>query len=398
MMRRTVGGVLAASLICSCGVNADAPLTSAPPMARSPSIEYASFAEWRAGFRPRALAQGIEPQVFDAAFQGVAVNPEVVRLDGAQAEFSKPIWEYLDGAASAGPDRHRSSEGARSSQSTMAAIEARYGVDSEVVLAIWGMETNYGTYRGSIPAIESLATLAYEGRRRDFGEEQLIAALRILQAGDATPVADGRLLGRRDGPHPVHSDLVPELRRRLQRRRTARRVVERPDRRARLDRQLPRQRTAGPGPALGRRGAAAGGLRLRAAPTRRNRRPVADWRAQGVTLVGGAPLPDYGSAAILAPAGARGPAFAVYGNFFVIKTYNNATSYAIGVGHLGDRIAGGGPIAGSWPRGERELSRTEKIEMQRAADRARLRHRRHRRGDRPEHHRRDPPLPAVPGA
>ncbi|HVH01583.1 MAG TPA: lytic murein transglycosylase, partial [Amaricoccus sp.] len=95
-----------------------------------------------------------------------------------------------------------------------------------------------------------------------------------------------------------------------------------------------------------------------------NRRPIADWRARGVTLVDGSPLPDHGSAALIAPAGARGPVFAVYQNFYVIKRYNNATSYAMGVGHLGDRIAGGGPFAGAWPRGERELSRTEKIELQ----------------------------------
>ena len=95
-----------------------------------------------------------------------------------------------------------------------------------------------------------------------------------------------------------------------------------------------------------------------------NIRPVSDWRARGVTSMDGSPLPDHGSAAIVAPAGARGPGFAVYHNFFVIKKYNNATSYAMGVGHLGDRIMGGGPFQGSWPRGERELSRTEKIELQ----------------------------------
>jgi membrane-bound lytic murein transglycosylase B len=95
-----------------------------------------------------------------------------------------------------------------------------------------------------------------------------------------------------------------------------------------------------------------------------NRRPVADWNARGVTRLDGSPLPDHGPAAVIAPAGARGPAFVVYQNFFVIKRYNNATSYAMGVGHLGDRIGGGGAFAQGWPRGERELSRTEKIELQ----------------------------------
>ena len=148
-----------------------------------------------------------------------------------------------------------------------------------------------------------------------------------------------------------------------------------------------------PRPALGHGGAAARGLQLR------QRRPVepsarcADWRARGVTAVDGSPLPDHGPAAIIAPAGARGPAFAVYQNFFVIKRYNNATSYAMGVGHLGDRIAGRRPD----PR--RLAARRARAQPHRedraaaAADRARLRHRRHRRGDRPEHHRRDPRLP-----
>ena len=83
-----------------------------------------------------------------------------------------------------------------------------------------------------------------------------------------------------------------------------------------------------------------------------------------MTLASGAALPDHGPAAIITPAGATGPAFAVFENFYVIKKYNNATSYAMGVGHLGDRIMGAGPFVGQWPRGERELSRTEKIELQ----------------------------------
>jgi membrane-bound lytic murein transglycosylase B len=95
-----------------------------------------------------------------------------------------------------------------------------------------------------------------------------------------------------------------------------------------------------------------------------NRQPVGVWRARGVTTVGGQALPDHGPAAILAPAGSRGPVFAVYNNFYVIKRYNNATSYAMGVGHLGDRIAGGGGFAAAWPRGERALSRSENIELQ----------------------------------
>src|SRR5690606_8225483 len=124
--------------------------------------------------------------VFDAAFRGVTPNAEVLRLDGRQAEFVKPIWEYLDSAVSA----ERVTTGRRQAAAraeTLRAIESRFGVDAPAVLAIWGMETNFGSFRGDIPVVESLATLAYQGRRRSWAEDELIAALRILQAGDATP-------------------------------------------------------------------------------------------------------------------------------------------------------------------------------------------------------------------
>ena len=180
--------LLLATAGCGAGANQQIE-TSAPPVARNaPSPQPESFTAWRAQFRTKAIAQGISPGVFDAAFQGVGVNATVLRLDGRQAEFTKPIWEYLDSAAS--PTRVETGRAkARDLGPTLNGIEARYGVDGQAVLAIWGMESNYGANRGDIPVIEALATLAYEGRRRSFGEEQLIAALRILQAGDVSPSA-----------------------------------------------------------------------------------------------------------------------------------------------------------------------------------------------------------------
>ena len=93
-----------ALLTGGCGAGANAPGASSPPMARAATPQASSFAEWKSNFRVRALSEGIRPDVFDAAFQGVTENLEVVRLDGRQAEFTKPLWEYLDGAASAGLD------------------------------------------------------------------------------------------------------------------------------------------------------------------------------------------------------------------------------------------------------------------------------------------------------
>jgi membrane-bound lytic murein transglycosylase B len=344
---------------------AGAPLEkSEPPMARAtPSPQPASFTAWRDGFRPKALAAGISPQVFDAAFRGVGVNADVVRLDGKQAEFTKPIWEYLDSAASPARIETGRAERARLND-TLAAIEARYGVDRQAVLAIWGMESNYGKNRGSIPVVESLATLAYDGRRQSFAEEQLIAALRILQSGDVSP---SHMVGSWAGAMG-HTQFIPTsyLSYAVDFRGDGHRDVWSDD---------PTDALASTANYLRRSGWTAGqpwGVEVRlpqgfnyGSADQSNVRPVADWRSRGVTLVSGQPLPDYGSAAIIAPAGARGPAFAVFRNFSVIKKYNNATSYAMGVGHLGDRIMGAGPFVGQWPRGERELSRTEKIELQR---------------------------------
>ena len=258
-----------------------------------------------------------------------------------------------------GTGRARAAELAQS----MDAIEARYGVDGQVVLAIWGMETNYGSYRGDIPAVRSLATLAYHGRRRAWAEEELVAALRILQAGEASPA---EMRGSWAGAMG-HTQFIPSsyLAFAVDFTGDGRRDIWGPD---------PRDALASTANYLAAKGWRRGqpwGLEVRlpagfdyAQADQANRQPVRTWRARGVTLADGRPLPDHGAAALLAPAGARGPVFAVWDNFFVIKTYNNATSYALGVGHLGDRIAGGGPFAAAWPRGERELSRTEKVEMQ----------------------------------
>ena len=226
-----------------------------------------SFAAWRAGFRTRALAQGIRPRSSTPPSRASASTP---RWSGSTA--ARPSSPSRSGNTSTAPPRRPGSRPAAPSapSSTRPSPPSRAATAST---ARWcwrsgAWRPTTARNRGSMPVIESLATLAYEGRRRDFAEEQLIAALRILQAGDVAPGAHARLLGRRHGPHPVHADELPRLRRRLHRRRPPRHLVRRPDRRARLGRQLPRPLRLAPRPALGRRGAAAGGLQLR------QRRPV----------------------------------------------------------------------------------------------------------------------------
>ncbi|MCL5776032.1 lytic murein transglycosylase [Limibaculum sp. FT325] len=363
---RVVAILVAGAVSAGCAAQANtsaAPTPRAKPVA--PEIAPApqvSFAEWRAAFRGRALAEGIRAGVFDAAFAGVEPNARVIELDRFQPEFARPIWEYLDSAVS----DSRIATGRRMAVEKAAlldAIEARHGVDREVVLAIWGLESAYGASYGSIPVIESLATLAHDGRRRDFAEAQLLAALRILQSGDVAP---GRMVGSWAGAMG-HTQFIPTsfLDYAVDFTGDGRRDVWAPDAADAL------ASTANYLAAFGwTRGApVAVEARLPAgfdfmAADESTRRPAAEWSAMGVTTASAAALPPGEGVSILLPAGAAGPAFAVYPNFGVIRRYNNATSYALAVSHLAERIGGAGPYMTAWPRGERPLSRSETVELQ----------------------------------
>jgi membrane-bound lytic murein transglycosylase B len=320
------------------------------------------FTRWIEGFRPRAAAAGISDRTFQSAFAGVGYNADVIRRDRTQAEFSKAIWEYLDGAVSqsrvdngrAALARHRG---------TLEAIEARYGVEKEVVAAIWGLETAYGAVRGSTPILGALATLAYDGRRAAFFEEQLIAALTILQAGDTTPE---RMIGSWAGAMG-HTQFMPTsfLEHAVDFDGDGRREIWGDD---------PTDALASTAAYLKHFGWTRGqpwGVEVRLPPSfdytltgERVKKAPADWAALGVRAMDGSVVPDHGAASILMPAGARGAAFMIFGNFHVIERYNPADAYVIGVGHLSDRLAGGGPIRAAWPREDRTLSAAERRELQ----------------------------------
>jgi membrane-bound lytic murein transglycosylase B len=286
----------------------------------------------------------------------------VIELDRFQPEFVRPIWEYLDSAVS--DTRIENGRRLRAEKAAdLARIEERFGVDREVVLAIWGLESAFGANYGSIPVIESLATLAFDGRRQEFAEEQLMAALRILQAGDITP---RRMVGSWAGAMG-HTQFIPTSFESYAVDFTGdgRRDLWAPDA---LD------ALASTANYLARFGWQRGvpwGVEVRLpqgfdyAQADERPRAAAEWNRLGVRTMAGAQVPDHGAAALILPAGARGPAFVTFPNFRVIRRYNNATSYALAVGHLADRIRGAGPFVAEWPRGERALSRSEKEEMQR---------------------------------
>ncbi len=366
---RIFGATVVAIVLLSHAAGATAPQLSPRPAARDgapmPAVttaESAEFSAWLTGFRDRAIAGGIRADVVDAAMSGLQPDAEIIARDRNQSEFTKTIWEYLDSAAS--DVRIGNGRAAlRRHQDTLEQIEARYGVDKEVVVAVWGLESAYGSYRGSTPILQALATLAYDGRRGEFFEEQLIAALQIVQAGDVSP---RDMTGSWAGAMG-HTQFIPTSY-------LSYAVDFHGDGRRDIWAEDPTDALASTAAYLARFGWERGrpwGVEVRlpkdfdfTRASRNVKEMPSHWAELGVVGLDGRPVPDHGQASILLPAGSRGAAFMIFKNFEVIERYNTADAYVIGVGHLADRIRGDGPIETPWPRGERALGFSERRELQ----------------------------------
>lgn len=146
-------------------------------------VSYANFQQWLRDFRQYAAEQGISEATLSNALDSVRYRERVVELDGYQPEFVRPIWEYLDTAVSS-TRINNGLEKLAEHRETAQQMQQRYGVPAEIIVAIWGIESNYGSNFGDFSTLESLATLAYDGRRRDFARGELLAALRIIDQGD----------------------------------------------------------------------------------------------------------------------------------------------------------------------------------------------------------------------
>ena len=282
---------------------------------------------WVEGFRGRATAQGISPATLSSAFRGAGFLPGVVTRDRNQTEFRRSLEDYLSIAAS----DERIEKGRQAyarHRSTLRAIEADTGVDAKIITAIWGLESYYGERQGLIPVISATSTLAFEGRRGRYFERELMAALRIVQNGDITA---GNMTGSWAGAMG-HTQCMPTVFQEYA-------VDFTGDGRRDIWSADPSDALATTANYLKRHGWVRG----------------LSW---GNELLGGTP-----TGSVLQPQ-AGGPRFDTSRNFRVIKRYNPSDAYALGVGHLADRIGGAGPLRGSFPPDANGLSKADRIDLQ----------------------------------
>ncbi len=331
---------------------------SAPSHARD-----AGFRRFVKNFWPRARKAGVSRSTYRRAFRGVDPDPEVWDKDTHQPEFEMPVSQYLALAVS----DTRIEEGAKKLtelKKLLDDLERRYGVNRHVLIAIWGMETNYGTFPGKKYVIRALATLAYKGRRTEFGRKQLLAGLRILERGETTRE---RMTGSWAGAMG-HTQLIPTtyIGNAVDYDGDGRRDIwdTLPDALASTANILERSKwkfgqTWGYEVQLPQR------FNYHLAGLRR-KKSIAQWKKLGAKRVRDKEFPRPGDrASLIVPAGPKGPAFLVIQNFRSIMRYNAATKYALAVGHLSDRIRGYPPFVRDWPDGVRPLDSDQRRELQR---------------------------------
>lgn len=338
------------------------PTITTPAAAQTTAEEpLTSFADWRQALRSEAIAAGIDAALFDRVLAGISPDPAVLKADSSQPEFTRPVWEYLDGAVSSsriGRGRVLLAQ----HNLVLQRIEQQYGVEAQILVAIWGLESNFGNNIGSNSVIRSLATLAYDGRRQGFWRVQLLAALQILQNGDvpsehmigswAGAMGQTQFMPTTYNQHAV--DFDGDGKRDLWNSST--------DALASAAHYLQAsgwQR----GQPWGFEVSLPNGFDYALADPDQ-RRTLAEWAELGVR-----PLAPTGAAAsarasLQLPAGHQGPAFLLLDNFRSILKYNNSTSYALAIGLLADNLLRPSEVKGQWPRGERQLGRSERIELQ----------------------------------
>lgn len=327
-------------------------------LAFSPAAAQSGFQSCLAGLRPEVMSKGISAATFDTHAAHLQPNDAYTFLD-KQPEFKTPIWDYMSGLV----DDERVAEGKarlREHAGVLSTAENRFGVDRATIVAVWGVESNYGKNFGKMPLVQSLATLSCIGRRQAFFRGEFVAVLRIIQNGDIKPSA---LVGSWAGAFG-HTQFMPSSFLRLA-------VDMDNDGRRDIVDSIP-DALGSTANHLKKSGWVTGlpwGFEVKlpagysGGSGRTNKHPMAYWAAQGITRINGRELGG-GTAGLLLPSGVAGPAFLVTRSFDAIYGYNASEAYGLAIAHLSDRLRGGGPIQTAWPTDDPGLSRDERREVQ----------------------------------
>ncbi|MDO5050491.1 MAG: lytic murein transglycosylase [Moraxella equi] len=337
-----------------------APVTTSTPTP-APSVEnryYGSFGDWKSDFITRTIASGHASHAVHGLLGSASLNSQVISLDGRQAEFAKMPWSYVESAVTSG----RVSDGRaklREYPSLLSRAESQYGVPKEVMVAIWGIESSYGAATGSTDLVDALSSLAFDGRRREFAESELLAMLQMIEHSD---VSRSQLRGSWAGGMG-HTQFIPS---------TWIKYGVDGNGDGQKNPWTISDALTSTAHYLGASGWVSGvdafyEVRL---PTGFNyqllgqKQSLESWKSLGVVSANGEYFGGHAQAELWLPAGVNGPALLLTPNFDVIKVYNNSSSYALAVATLAKRIAGGAGISGNWPRHEQPLSRSEVIRLQ----------------------------------
>jgi len=315
-----------------------------------------------ASLRQSAIAQGISSGTFDAAFKGIEPDETVLKSYDYQPEFRTPIWDYLAGLV----DDERVADGQaklKEWSKTLAEAEQKYGVDRHTIVAVWGVESNFGRIQGTRELVRSLTTLVCANKRQAFFKGELLATLKIVQSGDI-PLQG--LVGSWAGAFG-QTQFMPTTYQRIAvdfdgdgKRDIVNSVPDALGSTANYLKQSGWISGANWGYEVQLPAAYAG------ASGRTARHPLSHFTQLGVKPIksGQAVPAETTQAALLLPAGANGPAFIVFRNFDAIYSYNAAESYALSIAHLADRLRGGGRFATPWPTDDAGISRAERREVQ----------------------------------
>ncbi|OZI74239.1 lytic murein transglycosylase [Bordetella genomosp. 12] len=337
-------------------------LAAGPAHAETTAEDLAAYRQCLTELRAKAPQAGVSVASYDRYTQDLTPDMDVIGLLDAQPEFKTPIWDYMAGLV----DAQRVDDGRQGLEQwgqVLARAQKEFGVDPATVVAVWGVESNFGKNLGGRPLLTSLSTLSCFGRRQSYFRGEFLATLRIVQ--DEHVNLD-RLKGSWAGAFG-QTQFMPSTYLRLA-------VDFDGDGRRDLIDSVPDAlgSTANFLKRAGWNSALPWGFEVSlpqdmdtSAAGRRNKQPMSAWAARGIKRVDGQPLPAGDTpVGLLLPAGPQGPAFLVTRNFDALYSYNAAESYALAIAHLSDRLRGGMPFARAWPTDDPGLSRAERKEIQ----------------------------------